>query len=347
MADGPHFSADGRSVFFLETVPIPNYGGIGRLRGWDVETGLEWRLPELPAHANSTLSLSPDTRTIGLESERHHTLFFCESATGQKRFEVGPTSLWGSRFTFSPDRSFVLLADSEGGVRVHDTVTGKLVATRTAHAAPVSNFTWSPDGRLLATMSEDATTLVWDAPTFLPAREELKKPAAAELPSLWADLAGNDAAQAYVAIHRLAAAPDRTVPWLRGRLRPVPEPTPRPDDRRLRQLLAELDADDFAGRERATRELAGYGEFARSAYDAVLAGQPSDEVRQRVKDLQAKCDPAHSPATLQALRAVEVLEHIGNAEARRVLELVAKGAAGARLTEDAAATLRRLAARGD
>jgi hypothetical protein len=175
----------------------------------------------------------------------------------------------------------------------------------------------------------------------------LKRPTEAELPNLWADLAGSNAAQAYVAIQRLAAAPDRTVPWLRGRLRPVPEPTPRPDDRRLQQLLAELDSDDFAGRERATRELAGYGEFARSAYDAVLAGKPSEEVRQRVTELQAKCDPARSPATLQALRAVEVLEHIGNAEARRVLELVAKGAAGARLTEDAAATLLRLSARRD
>src|SRR5262249_27042208 len=149
-------------------------------------------------------SLSPDARTIGLLSEdpRAHrtTLLFCEAITGRTRFEVHSIDLWSTRFTFSPDRSFLLLADADGGIRVHDTVTGKLVATRTAHAAPVSNFTWSPDGRLLATMSEDATTLVWDAPTFLPARDELKKPSEAELPSLWADLAGNDAAQAYVAI---------------------------------------------------------------------------------------------------------------------------------------------------
>jgi hypothetical protein len=160
-------------------------------------------------------------------------------------------------------------------------------------------------------------------------------------------LAGSDAAQAYVAIRRLAAAPDQAVPWLRGRLRPVSEPTPRPDARRLRQLLAELDGDDFAVRERATRELEGYGEFARSVYDAVLADKPSEEVRQRVEELRAKCDPAGSPATLQSLRAVEVLEHIGNAAARQVLEQVAKGAARAHLTEDAAASLRRLAARRD
>jgi RNA polymerase sigma factor (sigma-70 family) len=347
LAGGPHFSADGHSVFFLETVPMPNYYGKGRLRGWDVETGLERRLPELPAHTNSTLSLSPDTRTIGLMSDSRPALLFCESATGQTRFEVSPLSLWSPRFTFSPDRSFLLLADADGGVRVHDTVTGKLVTTRNGHAAPVSGFTWSPDGRLLATMSEDATTLIWDVPTFLPAREELKKPTDAELPNLWADLAGSDATQAYVAIRRLAAAPERTVPWLRERLRPVPEATPRPDDRRLRQLLAELDGDDFAVRERATRELAGYGEFARSAYDAVLAAKPSEEVRQRIQELQVKCDPARSPATLQSLRAVEVLEHVSNAEARQVLEQVAKGAAGARVTEDAAATLRRLAVHRD
>src|SRR5262249_46221346 len=144
LADGPHFSADGRTVFFLETVPMENYNGRGRLRGWAVDTGLERRLPELPPHASSTLSLSPDARTIGLLSEdpRAHrtTLLFCEAITGRTRFEVHSIDLWSTRFTFSPDRSFLLLADADGGIRVHDTVTGKLVATRTAHAAPVSNF---------------------------------------------------------------------------------------------------------------------------------------------------------------------------------------------------------------
>jgi hypothetical protein len=41
-------------------------------------------------------------------------------------------------------------------------------------------------------------------------------------------------------------------------------------------------------------------------------------------------------------RADEALEHMGTAEARRVLEKLAAGAKGVRLTEDATAALARL-----
>jgi hypothetical protein len=42
---------------------------------------------------------------------------------------------------------------------------------------------------------------------------------------------------------------------------------------------------------------------------------------------------------------LEVLESIGSAEARRILETLAGGAEGARLTREAAASARRLARR--
>ncbi len=48
---------------------------------------------------------------------------------------------------------------------------------------------------------------------------------------------------------------------------------------------------------------------------------------------------------LRQLRAIEVLECIGTAEARRVLEAISQGATEARLTQEAQAALQRLARR--
>ena len=55
--------------------------------------------------------------------------------------------------------------------------------------------------------------------------------------------------------------------------------------------------------------------------------------------------PATSLKQVRALRTVEVLEHIGTPEARKVLESLAKGTPEALLTSEAKASLDRLSHR--
>jgi hypothetical protein len=74
-----------------------------------------------------------------------------------------------------------------------------------------------------------------------------------------------------------------------------------------------------------------------------LAGNPPLEVRRRVEQLLGKLET--SPRRLQKLRAVEVLEHIATPEARELLRILAKGAPEARVTQEAKASLERLAQR--
>jgi hypothetical protein len=182
--------------------------------------------------------------------------------------------------------------------------------------------------------------LTWDALNLTGDAPAAGKPSDRELEALWADLAGGDAARAYRALRALVAAPEQTIPFLRQHVRPAATPDPK----HLARLIADLDADEFPVREEATRALENLGPPARPALRQALEGRPSDEVRQRIERLLERPEGSALPAgELGTWRALEVLEHIGTAEARRVLEKLAAGGAGARPTEGARAALRRLA----
>jgi hypothetical protein len=136
----------------------------------------------------------------------------------------------------------------------------------------------------------------------------------------------------------LAAAPDQAVSLLRERLKPAQAADPQ----RLRPLLADLDSEQFAVREKARRELAGLGDLAEPALRQALADKPTLETRRQI---QALLDNLRAPVTrpklLQSLRAVAVLEDIATGEARRLLEELSKGAPASRLTREARASLER------
>jgi hypothetical protein len=142
----------------------------------------------------------------------------------------------------------------------------------------------------------------------------------------------------------LTTTGEQVVALLEKNLRPAVR-TPRPDPQRLAQLIADLNNDNFAVREKATQELAKLGDTVRPALTRVLAGQPSPETRRRVEQLLNLAEPSLTAEEVRQVRCVEVLEHIGNAEARRLLKTLAGGEPGAVLTREAGASLDRLAKR--
>ncbi len=191
-----------------------------------------------------------------------------------------------------------------------------------------------------ALSSVDPTALVWDALNLNGEPPAAGPRSPKELEAPWADLAGADAPKAYRAIRALVAAPEQSVLFLREHLRPVPAP----DAKHLARLIADLDADQFVVREKATHELEQLGARAWPALRQVLAGQPSAEVRRRVEQLLQK--PQRfllTPEELRGWRAIEALERIGTADARGVLgRLVREGPDTSLLSRDAGAALERL-----
>ncbi len=83
------------------------------------------------------------------------------------------------------------------------------------------------------------------------------------------------------------------------------------------------------------------GEDAVPVLRKALDSKPSEEARRRMESILRKPRPP-SPETVQVIRGVEVLEHIGTPEARQLLESLAEGAPEAVLTREAKGALERL-----
>ena len=89
------------------------------------------------------------------------------------------------------------------------------------------------------------------------------------------------------------------------------------------------------------------GGEAAAALREAAAKSGSPEVRKLAGEVLARVENAPPKADdLRALRAVEVLEHLGSADAKALLAKWAAGPAGRRLTTESAAALARLKARG-
>jgi len=99
-------------------------------------------------------------------------------------------------------------------------------------------------------------------------------------------------------------------------------------------------------RNRAFQELSRLGELAGPELQAALAKTEALEPRQRIEGLLKRLEgPLQEREKIRNVRAIEVLEEIGTPQAKSVLETLAKGAAAARETEEAKASLERLNAR--
>src|SRR5438552_5394856 len=113
----------------------------------------------------------------------------------------------------------------------------------------------------------------------------------------------------------------------------------RSNEAQMERWAKQLDSDRFAVRQEAARELEKAGPAAKPFLERVLRGKTSPEADQRLRQIVAILEQA--PEHVRALRAVEVLEHIGTPEARQLLERLAHGQPHVALTEEARAALQR------
>jgi WD40 repeat protein len=146
-----------------------------------------------------------------------------ETATGKVRITLPPGT--GGVNAFTPDSRF-LLTTSFTEFRLWELATGKEVLRRSVDGLSPASYSATfanaavvaPDGRSAATSLPIGHIFVWD---LLPSSRPKGSLSAKDLESLWADLAGKDAAEAYYAGGRLLSDPATTSAFLGEQLRPT------------------------------------------------------------------------------------------------------------------------------
>ena len=311
--------------------------GGNQVRLWDVATGKMLRKAELPW---SSFALSPDGQSLVTLSRDSAVKSWNVRSGKQEQAFLGPPYSGGFVGTpgilLSPDGR-LLGRTGSGGITLWEMATGKVRRHFTGHQRVVWAFAFAPDGRTVLTGGDDTTVLVWDLARRHDSRPDRLTPA--ELEALWRDLGGDDAQRADQAIAMLGARADQTLAFFEKRVAPIKSA----DAKRVTALLADLDSDDFALRQSASKDLERLGERAAAALKKAVEKPASLESRRRVETLLSKLrPPLASSELLQSLRAVEVLERIDTADARRLLRSLAEGIPDARLTREAKSALDRL-----
>ena len=194
------------------------------------------------------------------------------------------------------------------------------------------SIAFSPDGRQLATGHRDGHVTLWKVP----------QPPPHGAGDDWSALKERSPVVARAAVDRVVRDPAA----FKALVAKFPPPAEVPNPQ-LASLIADLDSSTFATREAASKKLRELGATAAPALRKAQATAPSPEARKRLDDLLTAIPAVQalpvSGETLRGVRVVEILERVGTAEARELLQAWANQGRDPRVAAEARIALERLA----
>ena len=312
---------------------------------WDTSTGKLVREDRADALIGS-IAFSPDGKlsatTVSTTVNNRHEgqILLREVSTGKIVRTVrgfGPASV-----AFSPDgRTLAWGGQTNKDLILIEVATGQVRRKLSGHQNDLCQVAFSPDGRRIGSASYDATALIWDPIADSQGGTTASTPPVREqLDSLWLALREDNALIAFESMRVLIRHPRETVALFRNRMKPLSVVSPE----EVNQLLRDLDNNSPAARQTARTTLENLGDAVESNLKSTLAANPSAEAK---RSLTALLEKLEGRERLRQGRALEVLEWIGDDQAKEFLKSLASGSPNAWLTLQAKASLVRLAARAE
>lgn len=302
---------------------------------WDLSTGQSLR--KMPGHQGVVvwLAFSHDGRTLASCSYDRTTRLW-ETNTGKSRLVVTNQQDSPRAVRFAPGDRFFATVGYDRSTRLY--LAGKELFSDTSLPEQGYALTFSRDGRHLVSGGQQGKLFVFD----VSALTRKKSPGDVEMAAVtfddhWKKLGSDDAAEAYESL--LALSVPGSIRHFGRRFEP-PKPLTDEAKKRTPKLISELAADEDDNWRKASDELAGYGPAIVPALKAALAKETDPDVKLRLVVTIGRADVA-SADQARLLRTLEALEHVGTAEAVKLVQKLAQGR-GEAVTAEAKATLARM-----
>jgi RNA polymerase sigma factor (sigma-70 family) len=334
----------GSGVNCLSFAPDGNLlaGGFHTMHVWDAATGKEkWAAENIGTL--TSVAFTPDGLQVVTGS--WHEIVLWNAATGQVVYRQARDQARSGAVravAISPDGRLLAVSGDEERVVLYELATGQRIHEWTGHAGFVWSLAFAPDGRSLVSGSWDATALVWDLTGRELAKKQREPLTDAELEARWTALNGEKADEAHQAILSLANTPKQATTLLRAHL----VGGTAPDAQNIAKWLADLDDDEFAVREKASRALAELGKGVEADLQRARGATRSAEVGRRLDELLDRLGGGkRTDEKVRMQRGVAVLELAATAATKELLEQLATKAASEELRRQARGALDRLAKR--
>jgi WD40 repeat protein len=335
---------------------------------WDLERKvrvINLNIPNQNTGMPPMVTFSPNSKLLAIPQPDRSIPIVKTSNGKEVQRLVPPQSGAGAQplcLAFSPDGRLVTgiytyytsskpmpVPGNPGAFRTTSVQTSRLVLWEVASGAirqefdyqslPLQSVAFSPDGKVLATGSQDASIVLWDIVGKLTPTQPFKRE---ELGKAWDALLSKQGQSVFKEqMRRMIAAAGETVSFIGEKVKPAKVQEVNRDE--LAKWLGDLDSETFTVRSQATKALEQLGDAIEADLQKALEKANSLEAQRRLQGLLDRMKAKElTEDQMRQVRAIEILERIATPEARTLLQRYAEGAPQARLTQDAREALERL-----